>query len=1062
MNLPDRIVAIGGAGKAIAYELLEADWVRESVLEPRHDPRSLRVTIVDTAENERNRDRERIREIRRQVEETREQFDASADGRPGEIEIEYLLVTDNVQLHDQNDLIGETTVPRITAGRGMDPDDWWLESDHITENLDFATGVVRKRSLGKAIYYKAYAEDDSVSTAIDLPTKGKVAVLVGLGGGTGSGVFLDLVRDLKQTKRTAEITLFAVLPNDEEPRQENANAHAALSELEYMSLTGQDVFEDRVLLSITPTGFGGKTGNMIQSSEPLTEFDRAAIYTVVSYYNMRNMEDPFADLPSYAPFVVAVPQVLRYNVDAIKRAKESIQELLARKENALEAEEAVYTDVDRFLSKHYSVDVPTEVELNDSDRSDLEERLESVEALLDLDLFTELDYRSVSAYREIIRDARREADDVAEQVEIVSGSLRAGSAQPRSDDEQFVDAIDQQLAAVLEDELGRLAFRKEVVERLQTVENNRIRGTLSYLVGREDDTVNPGVRLNRLEAKAEEASDRQSQLESDLQAAREELDREREKQSSTVQRRLDEWTAEIRPLYDNLAEARSVDTDRLVADLESEIRGFADEIEDCETVTAVDRISDADVRQRLTELDEAVSPLGIDISQHKRDVVEATTQLADLKQAFLKMNEDESVVERLTPWQSSTAEERRDAEKTYNMNRSKLDEGWVFGVTRAGSSLDVAVELDADRIVSDVGRTRDETIAEILSRFRDAVGDGGQQFTTEFESELRQGASFDRLRDVAERAFTAELDGIDDIESRVEELESELATVREEVSLYEATVELFQEVNNGRERFVEGHTEFVDGLSTHDDREGDAVATDASESLYVKPTKPHDVLRVSSDDDIAESRLFDDEQERTRLRGHLEQLARRSYDPKYTGLLKRRISSDRSRFEHTQVVVGVVSRAVKQIADVADLEDVFEGAYDIGSGGSSSGFASFAVPTGGGWDVGLGMFIGGVFLDNLRKVTDADGYYDDYERIETSDDTDISVHHTLGLEEGHYVRRADLRNMENPADVRFFLQDDATIREELLDRAVERVPVDRGEQTATQQSSDTTEPEHDE
>lgn len=46
MNLPDRIVAIGGAGKAIAYELLEADWVRESILQPRHDPRSLRVTIV--------------------------------------------------------------------------------------------------------------------------------------------------------------------------------------------------------------------------------------------------------------------------------------------------------------------------------------------------------------------------------------------------------------------------------------------------------------------------------------------------------------------------------------------------------------------------------------------------------------------------------------------------------------------------------------------------------------------------------------------------------------------------------------------------------------------------------------------------------------------------------------------------------------------------------------------------------------------------------------------------------------------------------------------------------
>lgn len=59
MNLPDRIFALGGAGKAITYELLNADWVQEDILKPRPNPRSLTVTIIDTAEEEINRDLEK-------------------------------------------------------------------------------------------------------------------------------------------------------------------------------------------------------------------------------------------------------------------------------------------------------------------------------------------------------------------------------------------------------------------------------------------------------------------------------------------------------------------------------------------------------------------------------------------------------------------------------------------------------------------------------------------------------------------------------------------------------------------------------------------------------------------------------------------------------------------------------------------------------------------------------------------------------------------------------------------------------------------------------------------
>ncbi len=63
MKFPDRIFAVGGAGKAIAMELLESEWVLRGILEPRPDPPSLTITILDTAEGEQNNDKQRIADI---------------------------------------------------------------------------------------------------------------------------------------------------------------------------------------------------------------------------------------------------------------------------------------------------------------------------------------------------------------------------------------------------------------------------------------------------------------------------------------------------------------------------------------------------------------------------------------------------------------------------------------------------------------------------------------------------------------------------------------------------------------------------------------------------------------------------------------------------------------------------------------------------------------------------------------------------------------------------------------------------------------------------------------
>ena len=1036
MNLPSRIFAIGGAGKAITYELLKADWVQEAVLRPRPNPESLTVTVIDTAEEEENRDIERINEIERQIQETKDRLRNEHTGRPGEITIEYLPLTRNIQLHDQNDLIGEAAVPRIASGIGMDEENWWLKPEFINENLDFATGVVRKRGLGKALYYKAYAEDDDVRTAIDLPGRGKVAVIVGLGGGSGSGIFMDLVEHLKRTQRTAEITLFGVLPNDDEGTAENANAHAALSELEQLSLEADDLFKDRILIPIDPTGFGGKKANILQSSDALLEFDRAAIYLIATYYNMMDMEDPFANAPSYAPFIVGVPQVLRYNVDAIQDAKGMTKEILTAKQDAIEAEADIYAGVDRFLSREWSPD-GMNGELHDSDRTDLENRLANVESLLAIDLFTELEYESVSIYREIISEARAETDDIVELIDVIGGSIRAGTAEVNTDGEQFVDSIDKQLGDVVGDELRRLAHRKDLLVRLRAVDDNRVESTISYLLALEDEGINAGVRLNQLEAKLDEAVDRRDRLQSDLEDAEAELEDQRRSQQDEVDRRVDEWERSVRPLYEEYADCRSLDAEGMADSLEVALETFVREVANAETEEQVDAIDVAGARESLSELSEELDRVGITITETERRINGSMADLTEAKKSFLRMNEDEGTLESILPFSTSSEEERKQAQKNYRMKRNQLDDNEVFTISRAGDSLSVDLEFTVDTVTRRIDAEIEDRRREIIAETRAELDDDHPGAIDAIERQLESGASFADLTREFEDLIRDEIVETDEIERRRDELAADLEEAEAKVELYDGTVSLFEELNGPRDAFVNAQTTYRDLRERYNESRQTAVSTETEEYRYIKTVKPRDILQLRDDTNIAESKLFDDRTERQRLRGSLEELAKNAHNPKYTGIRKRRISSNRSRYNEMNIVVGVMSRAIDQIGDVADLKPVFQGAYNLGAG--SENYASFPVEAGGRWDIGLGIFIGGVFLDNLRAEVEADGYQTGYRAREQSDDTDILVHHTLGLEEGYYVRRGEVLNLENPNDAEFFLRNETDIRSDLLDEYTDRV-----------------------
>lgn len=1032
MNFPDRIFAVGGAGKAIVFELLDSEWVLTDLLQPQPNPASLTVTIIDTAEGEENSDRRRVQEIRERINKKESELREPGEDRTGNIDVDYKLITEDIHLSGSIDLLGDEAVPRIAAGNGMDDENWWIKDRHINENLDFAKGVVRKRGLGKAIFYKAYAEDDDISSYIDLPQKGKVAILVGLGGGTGSGILVDLASHLQEKHRTAEITLFGILPNHTEGIKENTNAFAALSELENLALNGEQVFKDRILIPIDPTNFDGKTGNRIQTGDYLKELDEAVIYLLGTYYNTQNLEDPFADAPQFAPFTIGIPQVLRYNVEAVNEARERFRDVLNAKSEALQREENIYSRLERFLTQHY--DGARDSGLRDLDKTDLKERVEDTESWLEFDLFRELEYHSVDIFEDIIGDAKAESSDVLEQVDIMSGSIRAVDA-TGEETGTFVDNIDEHLAEVLETELVLIARRKELFEQRNAIDDSRIRDAVEYLMGVGDTSAAPGVKLQRLESKLEETADQEEQLRDELEDKTEELETVRDEQSAEIERRTSEWARSIEQEVEQL---QSIDVQRIqesLGTLEAKLGEYMQYVMNAENEEEVNQVNETEVTETLETLEAEVESAGVSLGDDRRAISGSLTALKQAKEAYLMMEQEEGTIEKLVPWKSSTEESRDEATQDYRLKRNELNEKGVFNVGPPTGEFTVQLSYSTQSIVEEVTtakQNRQETIIESLrSKVENLPRNQQRELTNHLQGDH---VELDTLRDIARRVIRQEVGETEDIEQRKEELEEELDELQETRELYQPAADLFQEVNNQREAWEEKNTEFKRHLAEHNDNQEQRLSTQTQEYVYVKSTKPVDIFRATGSDNIADSDLFADAEENKRLRSNLEELAKNARNQQYTGLRRRKIAKDRSRYSDLKIRVAAASPAIDQIdRDALDFEDMFRGAFDLGASGKrvESPFTSWRKDIGGDWDIGLTVFISGVFLDNIRKVVQTDGYYAGYKQRLTELDENILIHHSYGLEEGHYVRRKDLLNMEDSNDVEFYLRDEAEIVDDL-------------------------------
>ncbi len=1041
MGLPDRIFALGGAGKEITLTLLEQDWVLEEVLQPRPNPESLTVTFLDSAGGEENTDKKRVESIRTKINELENSLRDSELGRTGDIDIDYKLITENIQLSSANDLLGEQTVSYITEGNGMEEDDWWLQEEHINENLDFARGVVRKRGLGKALYFKSYAEDDEISSVIDLPEKGKVAMIVGLGGGTGSGIMVDIADHIRNTMPTAEITVFGVLPNHIEGVGENANAYAALSELEFINLNNQDLFKDFVILPLDATGFGGKTGQRIRSKEQLDEFDEAMAYLLLSYYHTdaAGLEDPFRNSPSYAPFIIGIPQILRYNVEALNESRASIRDIFEKKQEVLESEEEIYAKISRYFDRVFdSVD---KGELSEQDKTELRERVEEVESLLNLDLLEELDYKSRAIFIEIFEEAKEESDSIEETIDLLDAQVRAVDTSA-SNEGRFRGALDEMLPSIFERELMALAKRKDLLRKKKSISDNTVLDTLQYLLKPHADDL-PGMKLQRLERKLEDASERRHRLHSELKDVESELEEELEEQERLVQEQVDLFTRDIRNLLSQLHEIEDLSIESHLGDLEARLNQFNDNIINAENTEALDNVSHKPITKILDQLESEFETIGISIEDERTRVESSLTELKRAKAALVEMNLDEKWWERLLgPFASSTQERTEEAHKEYRMVKSQLDDKGVFNIGAPSSSkFSSEVAFNISRLEAEYNSRLNDIRQEIIDTYKDYLESPTQGEIQRLRDELEHRAEEDVILDIVTSGFERESEGAEDIRKQKEEIEEDLEEVDQKLELFDSTLNIFENLKQATTKYTEQLEDFNTRLNEYREDTSGKVAFESEDYAHIKSIQPKDTFRATGETSLAESDLLGNNEEVQRLQSHLEELAKNARKQQYTGLQKRKFSEGRKRYDEIKVRVGLSSPAIENInPEIMDFKSVFSEAFNLGASGKQieNPYTDWQGDFGSDWDVGVSVFIGGIFLDNIRKFVQADGYRSSYERKEAELGSDIIIHHSYGLEEGQYIRRNRILNLENEEDVEFYLRDSETeIVEDLLSNHIE-------------------------
>lgn len=585
VKFPDMVVGIGNAGKQVVYEFMDPDskksrWIHEEAMSPdRRD--DIDAYVIDTDEDARSSDEKRVGDINDRVRSLATddlgRNSTTVDDEP----LEYIHQLDGLsQDFRSTDSSPLTQAPNLAKLSGFRT--WWLEDSEDMLVDDYTEGVLRRRALSKALFYASNSSpgQNPLNSVLN-PSVSDVYMIVGLGGGTGSGMFFDIAEEIENNVQN--VYLFGVIPDTEEEEVKLANAHAALSELEYRSRVGNLPFTNVMLLP-----FGGLEN--FKDEREQEEFDRAAVNAIMAHRNFDGNNERFFEpgtgspnRPPYAPFTVAVPRTLQYSTGDARETKEKVDGFIDDRIDALEAEHDLYEALEDYIPAEFEGEEPAEAldrakvgqsvntdafSLTDQQAGTLRRRFDDLLDLLDEQIFETLEYEPAAEWTDILDDRIEQAEQgknspTKQDEAVVTEAPRATENRDSPEEVAPQDPSHQKLEEYIQTELRAIRRRANLLRTVSLVDDDDLRQGIESALDDDQTTVPQGIideegRLSSIEDGLEENVSTARDIKQKLE--RQTLDEQKEAWENDVRADLErlidiEGEDELTTLLSNLDDA---------------------------------------------------------------------------------------------------------------------------------------------------------------------------------------------------------------------------------------------------------------------------------------------------------------------------------------------------------------------------------------------------------------------------------------------------------------------------------------------------------------------------
>jgi len=1020
------VVAIGGCGKKMLSHLCDHDWfLREYLLGGRH----LWLYTMDTDSNQKSDDEALCTAVMEKVDRIRK----TQDGIDGKVDIDYFFLPGFADVKRISSLTGSDVREQI-KNRNTEPSVkfWWMNDPEngfeysdlkrVDSNIsdDFGGGVHRRRAISKAVFYKAITQGGEKFPSFS--GNGPVVIIVGLGGGTGSGMFIDLARYIKG-KRGGEtkIWLFGVLPAMGEPEKEQLNAAIALTEIEYLNLMEEKLFNYVVLTSLSPTGYveGG------HRRKEVMEFDNAFPYLLINSLYL-----PTADISAiadakkdYSGFIVADSHIIEYPVEELMELKMEFERLIRELEFLSSSRKKLVEEVSEFLgqadqlfpSMHFLDTVP---EITRDDINFLKREAERIKTTWDNEIAKDLNFQTTAEINSYIKNNFPEDLQNLDDIETYDNLIDYLSRLRRfllTGMDTFENELDRNLHSNVTEALAQLEQFAVLQKKLLSIRSQEYQTAKQAFQKITRAETNLAAMNNEITSRISSNTHRIAELDDKILKQKSELTRIDQERNQTVERISLECNSLIPLIKDIISRKgtiRTIESEEhavierfglLIDKMRNELAKAGSTKDKPKLFKRDEWLTYVQLGKIEGEIETLAKASGEDLDYLKRLARDEALyyynkyliELSDKRGFFdrilgAKIPRDRLVHERNAAEDSinRTIESRRDKILRVDPLEIQVSPGFV--------SRDFLRNLETDL----------ET--NVLGPLQSTFGLTVEESTT-LASAMQQvdvqNASVSLKEALTDIVISRNGSGkrVAEITSDIEKMEQERRLQSDQIAFLKMIDDLVQNTSAERKFYSDHLTIFDDCIRNISERRERGHST--VEGLFQTrfgEINPNVLPLIATGTDMGSLELNNEGKEEL---NELFRLVKWKFkdliEPKKLGVTNFSIDfkTERWNFEKSALVVASRSHAMSTLVDnsIEDFKDYMADTLDLKfKNNAKINTHNYTRP----WEISLTFFTAAAFLDNISPLTGGGGYWEKYEKSKNN-----ILHHVMGLQDGSYVVR---------------------------------------------------------